>query len=80
MYSEKMALKYLDEETGEIKEILAKDIDEKLKDLLEMLKRCVEKMQRVGRYDLQSFEVSLSLKAGIIIVTAKGSIKLRYER
>ncbi len=78
MYSEKMTLKYLDEETGEIKEIPAKDLDEKLKDLLEMLKRCIENLRRVGRYDLQSFEVSLSLKAGIFIITTEGSIKLKY--
>lgn len=79
-YSEKMTLKYLDEETGEIKEIPAKDLDEKLKDLLEMLKRCVKNLEKVGTYDLQSFEVSLSLKAGIFIITAEGSIKLKYGR
>jgi len=79
MCAEKMTLKYFDEETGEIKEIPAKDLDEKLKNLLEMLKRCVENLQRVGGYNLQSFEVSLSLKAGIFIITAEGSIKLKYE-
>jgi len=80
MYSEKTTLKYLDEETGETKEIPAKDLDEKLKDLLEMLKRCIAKVQTVGRYDLQSFEVSLLLKAGIFVITTEGSIKLKYTR
>jgi hypothetical protein len=79
-YSEKMTLKYVDEKTGEIKEISAKDLDERLKDLLEMLKRCIEKLQKVGTYNLQSFEVSLSLKAGMFIISAEGSIKLKYEK
>lgn len=73
-------LKYWDEEAKQVKEIPAKDLDEKLRDLLELLKRCVEKLQRVGVYDLKDFEVSLSLQAGVFIVTAKGSIRLRYER
>jgi hypothetical protein len=80
VYSEKMTLKYVDETTGEIKEIPVKDLDERLKDLLEILKKCIEKLQRVGDYGLQSFEVSLSLKAGMFIITAEGSIKLKYER
>lgn len=80
MYSEKMTLKYVDETTGEIKEIPVKDLDERLKDLLEILKRCIERLQRVGTHDLKSFEVSLSLKAGIFIISAEGSIKLKYER
>lgn len=80
MDSESMTLKYFDEATGETKEILAKDLDDKLKDLLEMIKRCIDRLQTIGRYDLEKFEVTAGLKAGIFVVETEGSIKLTYER
>ncbi|UCH01344.1 MAG: hypothetical protein JSV20_05535 [Candidatus Bathyarchaeota archaeon] len=72
-------LKYWDEETKEIREISPKDFEEKIRNLMEMLKKCADKMKKVGRYDLKSLEVSLSLRAGIFVFTSQGSIKLRYE-
>ena len=72
-------MKYWDEEVKEIKEISPQDFDEKIKNLMEMLKKCTDKMKKIGRYDLKSFEVSLSLRAGIFVFTSQGSIKLRYD-
>ena len=73
-------IKYFDEETKEIKEMPIKDLDERLKDLLEMLKRCIAKLKRLDMYDLKSFEISLSLKAGIFFITTEGAIKLKYSK
>jgi hypothetical protein len=81
MYSE--TIKYWDEEAKEIKEIPVKDLDERLKGLIELLKRCIQKLEELGthpmNYRLQTFEISLSLKAGIFIISTEGAIKLRYE-
>ena len=77
---ESKMLSYWDEQTKETKKISAKDFEDKLKDIIEILKRSAEKMESIGKYNLKSFEVSLALEAGIIIVTAKGSITLKYEK
>ena len=73
-------LKYWDEEIREIKEISSEDFDDKLKDLVRMLNRFAKRLQKLGKYDLKNFEVSLSLKSGIFTVDAQGSIRLLYER
>jgi hypothetical protein len=49
---------------------------DKIKDFLE---KCLEKLKDVKGYDLSSFELGLSLQAGIWIITAKGSITLKYS-
>lgn len=73
-------LSYWDERTKETKRISAKDFEDKLKDILEILKKSAEKMERIGKYNLEGFEVSLALEAGILIVKASGSITLKYAK
>ena len=73
-------LYYWDEKARETRQIPTKDFEDKLKDIIEILKKSAEKMESIGKYNLKSFEVSLALEAGIIIVTAKGSITLKYEK
>jgi len=73
-------LSYWDERTKETKRISAKDFEDKLKNVLEILKKSAEKMEHVGKYDLESFEVSLALEAGILIIKATGSITLKYTK
>jgi hypothetical protein len=73
-------LSYWDERTKETKKISAEDFEDKLRNILEILKKSAEKMERVGKYDLEGFEVSLALEAGILIIKATGSITLKYAK
>jgi hypothetical protein len=50
---------------------------DKIKDFLE---KCVKKLEDINGYDLSSLEVGLSIKAGIWIITAQGSLTLKYSK
>ena len=78
MYEEK--IKIWDEEHREVKELSAKDLEDQLEKIKKILEKCLEKLKGVQDYDLSSFEVGLSLRAGFFIITAEGSITLTYEK
>jgi len=73
-------IKIWDEERREIKELSAKDLEDQLEKIKKILEKCLEKLKGVTGYDLSSFEVGLSLRAGFFIITAEGSITLTYEK
>ena len=73
-------IKIWDEEHREVKELSVKDLEDQLEKIKKILEKCLEKLKGVQDYDLSSFEVGLSLRAGLFIVTAEGSITLTYEK
>jgi len=73
-------LSYWDERTKRTKRISAENFEDKLKNILEILKKSAEKMERIGKYNLESFEVKLALEAGILVIKATGSIALKYTK
>ena len=78
MYEEKIRI--WDEEHREVKEIPVKKIEDQLEKIKQILEKCLEKLKDVKDYELDNFEVGLSLRAGFFIVSAEGSITLSYEK
>ena len=70
---------YWDEDKEDLVEISINDLEDKLKDLVEAIKRMIGKLERIDKYHLNEFEVSLSLKAGLFVISAEGAITLKYE-
>lgn len=78
--TEEVKLKIWDEEHREVKEIPVKKIEDQLERIKQILEKCLEKLKDVKDYELDNFEVGLSLRAGFFIVSAEGSITLSYEK
>lgn len=78
--TEEVKLKIWDEEHREVKEIPVKKIEDQLDRIKQILEKCLEKLKDVKDYELDNFEVGLSLRAGFFIVSADGSITLSYEK
>jgi len=73
-------VKIFDEEHRVMKEIPVKDIEDQLEKIKQILKKCLTKLEEVNGYELNNFEVGLSLRAGFWVITADGSITLTYEK
>lgn len=72
-------LQLWDEEAGEIVEVTLLDFDDRLRKLVEALKKLAAMLTKIGNYELKEFDVSIGLKAGFLVVSAEGSITLHYE-
>lgn len=78
--TEEVKVKIWDEEHREVKEIPVKKLEDQLERIKQILEKCLEKLKDVKDYELDNFEVGLSLRAGFFIVSAEGSITLSYEK
>jgi len=73
-------VKIFDEEHRIMKEIPVKDIEDQLEKIKQILKKCLTKLEEVNGYELDNFEIGLSLRAGFWVITADGSITLTYSK
>jgi len=73
-------VKIFDEEHRLVKEIRVKDIEDQLDKIKQILEKCLAKLKDVKGYELDSFEVGLSLRAGFFVISAEGSITLTFEK
>ena len=78
--AEEVKVKIFDEEHRLVKEIPVKDIEDQLDKIKQILEKCLTKLKDVKDYELDSFEVGLSLRAGFFIISAEGSITLTFEK
>ena len=78
--AEEVKVKIFDEEHRIVKEIPVKDIEDQLDKIKQILEKCLTKLKDVKDYELDSFEVGLSLRAGFFIISAEGSITLTFEK
>jgi len=78
--TEEVKVKIWDEEHREVKEIPVKKIEDQLEKIKQILEKCLEKLKDVRDYELDNFEVGLSLRAGFFIISTEGSITLSYEK
>ena len=78
--TEEIKVKIWDEEHREVKEIPVKKIEDQLEKMKQILEKCLEKLKDVKDYELDNFEVGLSLRAGFFVISAEGSITLSYEK
>ena len=73
-------VKIFDEEHRIMKEMPVKDIENQLEKIKQILKKCLTTLEEVNGYELDNFEIGLSLRAGFWVITADGSITLTYEK
>jgi len=78
--TEEVKVRIWDEEHREVKEIPVKKMEDQLERIKQILEKCLEKLKDVKDYELDNFEVGLSLRAGFFIVSAEGSITLSYQK
>ena len=58
----------------------AVDLEKKLGDVLALLEKHVEKLKDVDGYALDSFDVTIALKGGVVVFSAEGGLKLSYKK
>jgi len=58
----------------------AEDLEKKLADVLVLLEKHAEKLKEVGGYALDSFDVTIALKGGVVVFSGEGGLKLSYKK
>ena len=66
--------------TQEVRLISQEQMGRKLGDLSQILRTHLEKLEKIGQYELEALTISIGLKGGIIVFTAEGGISLTYKR
>jgi hypothetical protein len=66
--------------THEVRLFSRQELGKKLSELSQLLKSHVAQLEDLGKYELESFTVTVGLKGGLIVFTAEGGISLRYHR
>lgn len=69
----------VDVQSKQIAQLNRKDFQEKLEEIISIVKKALVKMEKIGDYELKSFQISVGVSAGIVIVTLEGGITLNYE-
>ena len=57
-----------------------KDLDRKLGDMLALLKEQGERLKEVDGYALDSFDVTIAVKGGVMVFAAEGGLRLCYKK
>jgi hypothetical protein len=68
-----------DYKTKEICELSRRDFQEKLDEVINTVKKALGTINTIGKYQLKSFEITVGVTAGFVIVTLEGGITLNYE-
>lgn len=69
----------VDVQTKQITQLNRKDFQDKLEEIISIVKKALGNMEKIGKYELRSFQISVGVSAGIVIVTLEGGITLNYE-
>ncbi len=72
-------IRIVDVQSKQIAQLNRKDFQEKLEEIISIVKKALVKIEKIGDYELKSFQISVGVSAGIVIVTLEGGITLNYE-
>ena len=72
-------IRIVDVQSKQIAQLNRKDFQEKLEEIISIVKKALIKIEKIGDYELKSFQISVGVSAGIVIVTLEGGITLNYE-
>jgi len=75
----KDSIRIVDVQTKQIAQLNRKDFQDKLEEIISIVKKALGNMEKIGHYELRSFQISVGVSAGIVIVTLEGGITLNYE-
>jgi len=72
-------IRIVDVQTKQITQLNRKDFQDKLEEIISIVKKGLGNIEKIGVYELRSFQISVGVSAGIVIVTLEGGITLNYE-
>lgn len=72
-------IRIVDVQTKQITQLNRKDFQDKLEEIIGIVRKALSKIEKIGNYELRSFQISVGVSAGIVIVTLEGGITLNYE-
>jgi hypothetical protein len=75
----KESIRIEDYKTKEICELSRRDFQEKLDEVINTVKKSLGTINSIGKYQLKSFEITVGVTAGLVIVTLEGGLTLHYE-
>lgn len=70
----------MDVATKRLVRLGAEDLEKKLVDVLALLEKHAEKLKEVDGYALDSFDVTIALKGGVVVFSAEGGLRLSYKK
>jgi hypothetical protein len=73
-------LSYYETDVAQVKTIDTNQIDSQLENIKGLVDKSFAKLSKVGDYELSSVTVKVDLKAGILVVTAEGSVELKWSK
>lgn len=75
----KESIRIEDYKTKEICELSSRDFQEKLDEEINTVKKSLGTISSIGKYHLSSFEITVGVTAGLVIVTLEGGLTLHYD-
>lgn len=72
-------IRIVDVQTKQIAQLNRKDFQDKVEEIISIVKKALGRIEKIGNYELKSFQISVGVSAGIVIVTLEGGITLNYE-
>ncbi|MGD8544936.1 MAG: hypothetical protein PVH12_02070 [Candidatus Bathyarchaeota archaeon] len=71
---------YVDEKTKEIAQLKSKDLTDQLDKLKRVIEYMLEKMQKIGVYELSEFTATAGVELGVWIFKAEGSVQMKWTK
>lgn len=75
----KELIPFSDVKTGQIYFFEKKDLEKELKNIYDKISDVLAKIEKLGKYELESVEISAGVSGSIFVLTANGGITLRYS-
>lgn len=61
-------------------ELISKDdLEAKFKELSQFIASHLAGLEKIGKYNLNSFTLTIALRAGVLVLSAEGGIELTYK-
>lgn len=75
-----IGISYLNEERNKILLLKGKDFDDQLDRLRRAIEYMLEKMQKLGDYELSEFTATVGVELGVWVFKANGSITMKWTK
>ena len=73
-------IKYVDAEKNLVSELKGADVVAQLEKLRLAISAMLQKMEKIGAYELSEFTATVGVEAGILIFKANGSIEMTWKK
>lgn len=73
-------IKYVDSEKNMVAELKGKDFSDQLEKIKKAVNIVLQKMEKIGAYELREFTATAGIEAGILVFKATGEISMTWKK